>query len=104
VGSAGSYTVALRVASPSGALLHVGFNGPSAGTWQSVSVPATGAWQNWTTVTVSVTLGAGVQQMTLWFDTGGINVESADVRASFASNANTASANLRTDPSVRGQQ
>jgi hypothetical protein len=79
VTAAGSYTVQLRVASPSGASLHVGFNGPSAGQWKTVSVPATGGWQNWTTVNVPVTLGAGVQQMTLQFDTGGLNVRYAIV-------------------------
>jgi hypothetical protein len=79
VAASGDYTVQLRVASPSGASLHVGFNGPSEGQWKSVSVPATGDWQNWTTVNVPVTLGAGVQQMTLLFDTPGVNVLWADV-------------------------
>ena len=80
VSAAGNYTVKLRVASPSGgAALHVGFNGPSQGTWKSVSIPATGGWQNWTTVSVPVTLGAGVQQMTLYFDTAGLNVLWAQV-------------------------
>src|SRR6185312_4722204 len=78
VGSAGGYTIALRVASQSGASMHVGFNGPSAGTWVNVSIPSTGGWQNWTTVNVPVTLGAGVQQMTLMFDTGGLNIEAAN--------------------------
>jgi hypothetical protein len=73
VSASGSYTVQLRVASPSGATLHVGFNGPSAGTWKTVTIPATGGWQNWTTVNVPVTLGAGTQQMTILFDTGGAN-------------------------------
>jgi len=79
VGSAGDYTVQLRVASPGGATMHVGFNGPSAGTWKTVSVAATGGWQNWINVSVPVTLGAGVQQMTLYFDTGGMNVRYAKV-------------------------
>ncbi len=79
VTAAGSYTVQLRVASPSGASFHVGFNGPSQGQWKTVSVPATGGWQNWTTVSVPVTLGAGTQQMTLLFDTGGMNFRVATV-------------------------
>ena len=74
VTSAGTYTVQFRVASPNGATFHVGFNGPSQGQWKTVSVPATGGWQNWTTVNVTVTLGAGTQQLTLYFDTGGMNV------------------------------
>ncbi|HUK35217.1 MAG TPA: carbohydrate-binding protein, partial [Vicinamibacterales bacterium] len=79
VTAAGSYTVQLRVASPSGATMHVGFNGPSQGQWKSVTVPATGGWQNWATVSVPVTLGAGVQQMTLYFDTGALNIRLATV-------------------------
>ncbi len=79
VTSAGSYTVQLRVASPGGASLHVGFNGPSAGQWKTVAVPATGGWQNWTTVSVPVTLGAGTQQMTVLFDSGGMNFRLATV-------------------------
>ena len=79
VGAAGNYTVQLRVASPSGASFHVGFNGPSQGQWKAVSVPATGGWQNWTTVSVPVTLGAGTQQMTIMFDTGGMNFKTAVV-------------------------
>jgi hypothetical protein len=71
--AAGAYTVQLRVASPAGASLHVGFNGPS-NVWQVVTVPATGGWQSWTTVSFSASLGGGVQQMTLLFDTGGVNV------------------------------
>ncbi len=82
VGSSGNYTVQLRVASPGGASFHVGFNGPSAGQWQVVSVPATGGWQNWATVNVPVTLGAGTQQMTLYFDTGGMNIRYANVASS----------------------
>jgi uncharacterized repeat protein (TIGR01451 family) len=79
VGSAGNYTVQLRVASLDGATMHVGFNGPSAGQWKSVSIPPTGDWQNWTTVSVPVTLGAGVQQMTVFFDTGAVNFREATV-------------------------
>ena len=81
VGSAGSYTAQLRVASPNGGSMHIGFNSASS-VWQSVSIPATGGWQAWTTVNVPVTLGAGVQQMTLAFDTGGINISYVNVTAS----------------------
>jgi hypothetical protein len=80
VGTAGSYEVQLRVASPSGGALHVGFNGPS-NVWKSVQVPVTGGWQKWTTVTVPVSLGAGMQQLTLLFDTGGFNLHQIDVVA-----------------------
>jgi subtilisin family serine protease len=84
VASSGSYAVAIRAASPSGGVLHVGFNGPSAGTWNAVAIPATGGWQNWTTISVPVVLGAGTQQMTVMFDTSGINFMSATVTAGLA--------------------
>jgi endonuclease/exonuclease/phosphatase family metal-dependent hydrolase len=74
VPSAGAYTVWLRVASPGGALFHVGFNGAS-NVWTTVGVPATGGWQNWTVVSVPVNLGAGTQQITLFFDTGAMNID-----------------------------
>ncbi len=78
VSAAGSYTVKLRVASPNGASLHVGFN-TASNAWKAVSIPATGGWQSWTTVSVPVTLGAGQQLMTLLFDTGGMNLDYIDV-------------------------
>src|SRR5438552_3090900 len=46
VASAGTYTVQLRVASPNGGSLHVGFNTTSHA-WNAVTVPSTGGWQNW---------------------------------------------------------
>jgi endonuclease/exonuclease/phosphatase family metal-dependent hydrolase len=81
VTSAGSYTVGLRAAAPNGATLHLGFNGPSS-VWSTVTIPSTGGWQNWTTVNVPVTLGAGVQQITILFDTGGQNLNKMTVSAS----------------------
>ena len=60
VATAGTYTVSLRLASPSGVTdaLHIA---NSAGTSLSsaVAAPDTGGWQTWTTVTTSVTLPAG---------------------------------------------
>jgi len=81
VASAGSYTVQLRVASPTGATLHLGFNHASS-VWTAVSIPSTGGWQKWMTVSVPVTLGAGTQQMTLLFDTGNMNIGYANVSSS----------------------
>jgi endonuclease/exonuclease/phosphatase family metal-dependent hydrolase len=81
VAAAGSYVVQLRVASPGGAAMHVGFNNAS-NVWKTVSIPATGGWQNWTTVSLTVTLGAGLQQMTLLFDTGAMNFQYALVTSS----------------------
>jgi endonuclease/exonuclease/phosphatase family metal-dependent hydrolase len=81
VQSSDSYTAQIRVASPYGGALHIGFNGPSS-VWTEVSVPNTGGWQNWTTVNVPVSLGAGVQQMTLLIDAGGFNFSYINVVAS----------------------
>jgi endonuclease/exonuclease/phosphatase family metal-dependent hydrolase len=81
VPSAGAYTIWLRVASPGGASFHVGFN-TASNVWKTVGVPATGGWQNWTIVSMPVTLGAGTQQITLLFDTGGMNVDDFTVGAS----------------------
>lgn len=83
VATAGSYTAQLRVASPGGASLHIGFN-KSSNVWKTVAVPATGGWQSWTTVSVPVTLGAGLQQITLLFDTGGVNLASIAVSGATA--------------------
>lgn len=79
VRTTGTYSIQLRVASPSGGTIHVGFNGPSSGFWKAVAVPATGGWQTWRTVSVSGTLKAGTQQMTLLFDTGGTNFSYANI-------------------------
>ena len=74
VASSGTYTVQLRVAAPGGGTsLHIEFN-QSPGSRTPISIPATGDWQSWTTVSVQLNLVAGVQQMTLGFDTGWYNV------------------------------
>jgi len=81
VTAAGSYVLALSVASPNGGAMHVGLNGPS-NVWQALSVPATGGWQNWTTISTTVTLGAGTQQLTVYADTDGFNFASVSVAGS----------------------
>ena len=44
-------------------------------------MPATGGWQAWTTVSFTATLGAGVQQMTLYADTAGYNIDSVTINS-----------------------
>src|SRR5215467_5163187 len=78
VAATGSYTVQVRIASPGGASMHVGFNG-SNGVWQALNLPATGGWQAWTTVSFTATLGAGTQLMTLYADTAGYNIDSVTI-------------------------
>jgi len=74
VAAAGTYTVSLRVASPSGVSdgLHIA---NAAGTRLSgnISVPDTGGWQDWGTATATVTLPAGQQTLTVDQDNGGWN-------------------------------
>jgi hypothetical protein len=73
VAATGTYILRARVASPGGGSMRVGFGAPSSAT-ATVSVPATGSWQAWTTVSVLVSLAAGQQTATLSFDTGGFNI------------------------------
>jgi hypothetical protein len=74
VATAGTYSVAIRVASPYGETdaLHIA---NSAGTNLSgaVAVPDTGGYQDWATVTASVTLPAGVQTLRVDQDSNGWN-------------------------------
>ena len=80
VATAGAYTVSFRVA----AAAAIGTNAGSfhlqtpSGTNLSgtVSVPGTGGWQTYTTITASVTLPAGQQIIELFEDTGGYNLNS----------------------------
>ena len=72
---AGTYTVSLRVASPSGVTdgLHIA---NLAGTNLSgdINVPDTGGWQDWATVTATVSLPAGTQTLVVDQDNGGWNL------------------------------
>ena len=65
VATAGTYTVAFRVASPYGTTdaLHID-NSAGTNLTGSVAVPDTGGYQTWTTVDASVTLPAGEQTLT----------------------------------------
>jgi len=75
VATAGEYTVGFRVAAPTAVAdaFHLSNSGGSdlSGT---ISVPATGGYQTWTTVTATVTLPAGEQTLTLFQDAAGWNI------------------------------
>ena len=78
VASAGTYSVAYRLASDAavgttGGSFHIQ-NASGTNLTGSVSVPGTGGWQTWTTVTGSITLSAGTQTLELFQDTGGYNI------------------------------
>jgi len=71
----GDYPVDIRVASQSvGGVFHLEFNGEDK--TGDVIVPVTGGWQNWTTVSTTVTLAAGTQLMRFVPTVEGFNVNS----------------------------
>ena len=72
---AGTYAVNLRLASPNGVTdgLHIA-NLAGTNLSGNINVPATGGWQNWTTVTATVTLPAGTQTLVVDQDNGGWNI------------------------------
>ncbi|MGD0247345.1 MAG: glycoside hydrolase family 3 C-terminal domain-containing protein, partial [Streptosporangiaceae bacterium] len=75
VATAGTYSVSLRLAAPTavGDALHIA-NSSGTSLTGAVAVPATGGYQDWTTVTVSVTLPAGQQTLTVDQDNAGWNI------------------------------
>jgi hypothetical protein len=75
VATAGTYTVSFRLASPDGVTdaLHIA-NSAGTNLTGAVNAPDTGGWQDWATVTASVTLPAGVQTLTVDEDNAGWNI------------------------------
>jgi hypothetical protein len=89
--SAGTYTVSLRVAAPSAVTSALHLSDASGKNLSgAVNIPATGGWQNWTTVTASVTLPAGQQILTLNQDTGGWNINYLTFASGTTSSTNLA--------------
>ncbi|UOB18379.1 beta-1,3-glucanase family protein [Abyssalbus ytuae] len=72
--STGTYTVEYRVASPNNdGTIQLEKAGGSP-VYGSVSVPNTGGWQNWTTISHNVSLTAGEQQIAIYAPVGGWNI------------------------------
>ncbi|MCF8203460.1 MAG: family 16 glycosylhydrolase [Methylotenera sp.] len=71
--SSGSYRVEYRVASPSGGTLSLDLNAGSIQLGQ-LGVPATGGWQNWTTVSHTVNINAGTYNVGVFAPRGGWNL------------------------------
>lgn len=71
--ASGSYRVEYRVASVSGALLSLDLNGGAIQLGQ-LAIPATGGWQNWTTVSHTVSINAGTYNVGLYAPQSGWNV------------------------------
>jgi beta-glucanase (GH16 family) len=83
VSTAGTYTVSFLVASPTAVAdaFHLS-NSSGTNLTGSVAVPGTGGYQDWVTVTATVTLPAGTQTLTLNEDAAGWNIDSMDFAAS----------------------
>jgi hypothetical protein len=75
VAAAGTYSVSFRLSSPYGITdgLHIA-NAAGTNLTGPIAVPNTGGYQDWTTVTASVTLPAGVQTLTVDQDSNGWNL------------------------------
>ena len=70
--STGNYTLQVRVASPyTGGILVLSRNGSDLGT---INVPNTSGWQNWQTVSTTVYLTAGQQDLSIFVRKGGWNI------------------------------
>ncbi len=69
----GTYTIDYRVASPNGGTVSADLN---AGSIQlgNTTIPATGGWQNWTTVSKTVTVNAGTYNLGVVAQTNGWNL------------------------------
>lgn len=70
--SSGNYRVEYRVASPSGGTLSLDLNAGGILLGQ-VQIPATGGWQNWTTVAHTVSIAAGTYNVGVFAQQGGWN-------------------------------
>lgn len=73
VPTSGSYIVRLRVASPAGGTASIDLNAGDI-LLGNFTVPATGGWQAWTTVSRTVTLSAGTYTLGLYAVTAGWNI------------------------------
>ena len=78
VPTAGNHTFDIRVASMSaGGTFHLAFNGTDQ--TGEITVPVTGGWQTWTTVSATATLSAGTQTMRFVPALDGFNVNYFEV-------------------------
>lgn len=94
----GTYNLEYRVASPGGGTVSSDLN---AGSIQlgSTAIPATGGWQNWTTVSRTVSVNAGTYNFGVYAQTGGWNINW--VRITKVSSATLAASTLSASPSTQ---
>lgn len=74
----GDYRINLRVASLAGAFASLDLNSGSIPLGQ-FTIPATMGWQNWTTVSRTLTINQGVYDLGIFAVTGGWNVNSIEI-------------------------
>ena len=75
---AGDYPIEIRVASQSvGGVFHIEFNGDDK--TGDVTVPVTGGWQTWTTVSTTAALESGLQVMRFVPTVEGFNLNAVDI-------------------------
>ncbi len=71
--TSGTYRIDYRIASISGGTLAANLN-TNAVQFPAVAVTATGGWQNWQTVSQTVTINAGTYTFGVYASTGGWNI------------------------------
>ena len=103
VAAAGNYTVSFRVAAPSAVedAFHLS-SSSGADLSGPINIPTTGGWQDWTTVTTTVTLPAGQQVLILDEDNGGWNINCATFTSASSSSGSSSSATASTSTSTSG--
>ncbi|GGF13197.1 carbohydrate-binding protein [Hymenobacter cavernae] len=92
----GNYTLEYRVASPSGGTLSSDLNSGSI-QLGNTAVPATGGWQNWTTVSRTVYVNAGTYNFGVFAQTGGWNLNWIRITSPSGARAVLASSTSKTD-------
>lgn len=97
--ASGAYTIEYRVASQSGGRLSADLN---AGSIQlgAVNIPATGGWQNWTTVSHTVNMNAGTYNFGIFAQTGGWNINWFRIFRAGAAAARSNESNLLEMPTA----
>jgi beta-glucanase (GH16 family) len=94
----GSYLLEYRVASPGGGRLSQDLNSGSIVLGQ-VNVPATGGWQNWTTISQTVNINAGTYSFGIFAAQGGWNINWWRI-----SRVGTSAQMMPTDPEVLAEE
>lgn len=89
--SSGYYSVEYRVASINGGRLSLDLNGGST-LLGNLNIPATGGWQNWTTISHTVYINAGTYNFGIYAQAGGWNINWWKISQSGSASARMAAA------------